>query len=55
MRRAVGIPETAPLTSEAMEKIRKQEFAKGYEPLAAVGKVATDDTYLANLAKIEEK
>ena len=54
-RRAVGIPETAPLTSEAMKEIRKQEFAKGYEPLAAVGKVATDDTYLANLAKIEEK
>ena len=55
VRRAVDIPETAPLTSEMMEKIRKQEFTKGYEPLASVGKVATDDTYLANLAKIEEK
>jgi len=55
VRRAVDIPETAPLTSETMEKIRKQEFTKGYEPLASVGKVATDDTYLANLAKIEEK
>jgi hypothetical protein len=54
-RREAGLPDTAPLTSEAMQKIRKDEYAKGYEPLAAVGKVATDDTYLKDLTAIESK
>lgn len=54
-RREAGLPDTAPLTSEAMQKIRKDEYAKGYEPLAAVGKVATDDAYLKDLTAIESK
>lgn len=54
-RRAVGIPENAPLTSDNMRLIRKQEYAKGYEPIEKVGQVKTDSAFLDNLAAIEEK
>lgn len=54
-RRAVGIPENSPLTSEAMQQIRKVEFDKGYAPLNKVGTVPTDAAFLDDLVNIESK
>lgn len=54
-RRAVGLSETAPLTSEAMQKIRAAEYAKGYEPLAKLGNIPVDNAYLNDLVNIETK
>jgi hypothetical protein len=54
-RRAVGIPETAPLTSTAMQDIRKAEYAKGYEPVKKIGEVKTDEAFLNDLINVESK
>jgi hypothetical protein len=54
-RRAVGVPENTPLTSEGMQQIRKVEFDKGYAPLNKVGAVATDAAFLDDLVNIESK
>jgi hypothetical protein len=52
-RRAVGIPETAPLTSDAMKDIRKFEYTKGYEPIKNLGPIKTDGAYLDDLINLE--
>jgi hypothetical protein len=54
-RRAVGIPETAPLTSTAMQDIRKAEYAKGYEPIKQIGEIKTDPAFLDDLISVESK
>jgi hypothetical protein len=52
-RKAVGIDETAPLSSDTMATIRKSEYAKGYEPIKKVGEIAADAQYVDDLSKIE--
>ena len=52
-RRAVGISETAPLTSDAMKDIRKFEYTKGYEPIKNLGPIKTDSAYLDDLINLE--
>jgi hypothetical protein len=54
-RRAVGIDDTAPLTSENMAAIRKAEYKKGYEPVERLGQVATDTQYLDDMVNVESK
>ena len=54
-RRAVGIDETAPLTSENMRAIRSAEYKKGYEPVEKLGQIATDPQYLDDMVKVESK
>jgi hypothetical protein len=54
-RRAVGIPETAPLTSTTMQDIRKAEYAKGYEPIKQIGEIKTDPAFLDDLISVESK
>ena len=54
-RRAVGIDETAPLTSENMAAIRKAEYKKGYEPVERLGQIATDPQYLDDMVNVESK
>lgn len=54
-RRAVGLPEDTPLTSEAMQAIRKEEFAKGYAPISAIGVVPVDKSFANKLNDIESK
>lgn len=54
-RRAAGLPETAALTSDAMKKIRADEYAKGYKPLTQLGEIAADNAYLDDLVSIESK
>lgn len=41
-RRAIGLPDDAPLTRDAMRDIRAQEYAAGYAPLANIGRVVAD-------------
>jgi hypothetical protein len=51
-RRAVGLPENQPLTREAMEGIRQQESARGYDPIRQTGAVPVDQNYLGDLIRI---
>mgnify|MGYP000184463751 CR=1 FL=1 len=53
-RQAVGLPENAPLTSEAMQAIRKQAYQQGYAPIAQAGEVPVDQAYREALSKIVE-
>jgi hypothetical protein len=54
-RQAVGVPENTPLTSEAMQAVRAQEFAKGYAPVKQLGPIQTDATFRAELANLSNK
>ena len=54
-RQALGLPEDAPLTSEAMQALRARAFQSGYEPVAGAGKVVTDDAYKAAMDAIVSK
>lgn len=54
-RRALGLPENAPLTKDGMKEIRAQEYAKGYEPVNKIGNIEVDGTYLDDLANIQAK
>lgn len=54
-RRAVGLDETAPLTSDAMKAIRAEEYVKGYEPIKQMGTVYADNSYLDDLSRIKDK
>lgn len=54
-RRAAGLPENAALTSEAMQDIRKAEYAKGYEPVKKLGQIKTDESFLGDLISVENK
>lgn len=44
-RRAVGLPENAPLTRAGMQQIRQGEYQRGYEPLNRIGAVQTDQQF----------
>jgi hypothetical protein len=44
-RRAIGLPDDAPLTRDAMRDIRAQEYAAGYAPLANIGRVVADANF----------
>lgn len=54
-RRAVGISETAPLTSENMRSIRAAEYEKGYKPVERIGEVPADLQYLVDLNNVKMK
>jgi hypothetical protein len=41
-RRAIGLPDDAPLTRDTMRDIRAQEYNAGYAPLANIGRVTAD-------------
>jgi hypothetical protein len=44
-RATVGLPDDVPLTSEAMQAIRRQAYQAGYVPVARAGKIPTDASY----------
>jgi hypothetical protein len=44
-RRALNLPENAPLTRANMRDIRAQEYQRGYEPLNQIGPVRTDTQF----------
>lgn len=54
-RQAANLPENAPLTSGAMQNIRKEEYVKGYEPIKKIGNIVSDNDYLNDLVNIEGK
>jgi len=44
-RRALGLPDDAPLTSETMQTVRRQAYKDGYAPVARAGEIKTDSAY----------
>lgn len=54
-RQAVGLPKDAPLTSEAMQAIRRQAYQAGYAPVANVGAIPTDTGFSRALNVIANK
>lgn len=54
-RKAVGLPEDAPLTPETLKAVRSKAYQAGYEPVAGAGVVKTDAAYKAALDKISAK
>jgi len=54
-RRAVGVSETAPLTSETMRSIRAAEYEKGYKPVERIGEVPADLQYMVDLNNVKMK
>ena len=54
-RQAVGVPVNTPLTSEAMQAVREQEFVKGYVPVKQIGQIQTDATFRAELTNLSKK
>jgi hypothetical protein len=54
-RRAVGLPENAPLTPESMKSIRAAEYNKGYAPVKNLGNIVADTAYAEDLANIQAK
>lgn len=54
-RRAAGLSDTAPLTSENMRQIRADEYAKGYEPVKKLGEIKTDPAFLDDLVAVESR
>lgn len=54
-RAVVGLPEDAPLTSEAMQAIRRQAYQAGYEPVASAGKIQTDKAFTEALDRIVDQ
>jgi len=54
-RRAVGLPENQPITSEAMQRIRADEFNTGYAPLQNLGQMPTDNIFQNTLNQIDQR
>lgn len=54
-RRAVGLPEDAPLSPEILQKVRNDAYEAAYTPVSSAGTVKTDAAYKAALDKISEK
>lgn len=54
-RKAVGLDEAAPLTSEAMRGVRAKAWTEGYEPVASVGPMNTDAAYAKALDDLVAK
>lgn len=53
-RRAVGIGEDTPLTSDTMRTVRQTAATQGYDPIRRIGTVAADNQFINDLAGIEQ-
>jgi hypothetical protein len=51
-RKAMGMSDDAPITADAMQGIRNDAYARGYEPVAKVGAFETDKTFQKTLDNI---
>jgi len=51
-RRALSLPDNAPLTRENMRQIREQEYQRGYTPINNIGVVRADQDFDSALNKI---
>jgi len=52
-RRSIGLGDDVPLTAEATQNVRREAYAKGYEPLKTAGPVSAGKLYRDELDKIE--
>ena len=54
-RRALGVSETTPLTSNTTKAIRAEEYSKGYAPLERIGKIRADNKFVDDMIAVESK
>lgn len=54
-RKALGLPNDVPITSDVTQAVRKAAFDTGYKPVSQVGNVATDSQYSTTLDNIAKK
>ncbi len=54
-RRAIGLPDDAPLTTDATRNVRRQAFDTGYRPLEQLGQITTGGAYRQELNDIVSK
>jgi hypothetical protein len=54
-RKATGLAPDAPLNEKAMQDVRAMAYKTGYEPVASVGAVPTDQTYQNTINAIANK
>lgn len=54
-RRAVGLPANQPITSQAMQAIRNEEFQTGYAPISNLGVMPTDAPFRTALNQISQQ
>lgn len=54
-RKATGLAPDAPLTSDAMQQVRRQAYQAGYEPVASIGTVQTDQAFQNSINAIANK
>jgi hypothetical protein len=54
-RRAIGLPEDAPLTPQATQAVRKEAFQQGYAPLENAGQISTGKLYRQDLDNIVQQ
>lgn len=54
-RKALGLPEDAPLTADTMQAVRNQAFQDGYAPVKAIGEMPTDKAFTAALDDLSSK
>jgi len=55
VRKEMGLPKDAPITSESMQQIRAKAYQDGYVPVKSAGIVSTDAKYNARLDDIVAK
>jgi hypothetical protein len=49
-RRALGLPQDAPLTEETFRTLRNDAFQMGYEPIRRAGRITADQQFNAEIA-----
>lgn len=55
IRRSVGLADDAPITKEAMQKIRKEAFDAGYKPVKQAGAMPADPAFVKALDDVVSK
>ncbi len=54
-RKALGLPEDAPLTTQTLENLRRNAYEEGYAPITKLGKITTGSVYRTALDDVMQK
>lgn len=54
-RKAIGLPEDAPITVESLNQVRNTAYTAGYGPVRAAGQIKADADFSATLGDLAQK